>query len=380
MTRRRGPWLHSPRPEGQPPARLTRRKTRRAFARGGENRADLRQQEVLDIEVLNTEARERETPVYAYREDRTERRPRIDPRPLFFLAGVLSLLVLSHIGIRAGAESSRTSEIYYVPVFNPSGDSIAYLKRRARFATSPSHFGLAPSYTFEGDQLQLCVLSLSGGDEDCLSPWALPNQKSFNRSGVLEPTLLWRSGRIDFDIRLRDFVWSSEPTENSVDVARKGPSESPLGPVIPALWYRVEGAVWWDGVRGGPHPTEARSLASWVQSPMAQSPMAQDGSPGPVQFLPGREEAGPSVQNGQIVRATPALEGKSVLRSNRLQITQVGTRQSSGLEPYALFAPHRVDRSSPIGGLDRVWRRMLPSTIAPAPVDTTLQKPVSRVP
>lgn len=284
---------------------------------------------------------------------------RFDLRPLVFLGVVVGLLSLSRIGAHWSTQTASETRTYYSAVFSPGGDSVAYLKRTARFTSTPQKMGLVPGYLFESDRLELCVFALSGGDETCLGAWALPPRKRSRRSGVIDPAINWEAEGLRFDIWLKDFIWDGAESRRAPrDPASNSSSESPFAEQNRELWHRIQGVV-----RNG----RVRSMGRQM---VREGATAIQNTSRPFGPQARRLEQGITRKGGLMVRATPPLEGRSVLRPNRLDISAYEERQSREREdnPFQqdffqqrFPAPGRPSPGLPLPG------RSAPRRFTPAP-------------
>lgn len=226
-----------------------------------------------------------------------ERHPRKGERKSVVLLGLMvGLVLLAKAGAGLGDRGVVETVTYYAPVFNPSGDSIAYLKRTAAFKQRTQALGLSAGHVFEKDVLQLCRAPRRESAEECLTSWELPLEKEGGGGGQIDPAISWETGLLRFTIRTRKLRWHDREVrrEAAYDRIRK-----------PERWQLLAGSV-----VGG------RIVAE-----------SQRGDPGGQEL-----RHGPTVVAGMIVRASPPAKRRERLRSNGITI-----------EPY-------VERKGPVLG------------------------------
>jgi hypothetical protein len=176
-----------------------------------------------------------------------------------------------------------------------------------------------PGYVFEWDRLQICTLALSSGEEYCLHAWDLPNDKASDRSGIIDPKLTWEDETIQFDVWLRDFIFSGADGESPPVQPLPGEAQPFALPAL-SLWYRAKGdtrALSTSPVV--PHPFRISDR----QGPTAVTPLAENGRDYSADETVGVQD-GSRVDESLVVTVYPAQEGRSTLRPNRLRIAARG--------------------------------------------------------
>ena len=108
---------------------------------------------------------------------------------------------------RQRAGFAKPQVLYYAAVINPSGQTIAYVKRTVDYSVEgegPAPFLDAPAVKVKSDLIELCQQNIATGEEAVLHSWPLPLVK-MDSLGNVHPTLNWQTENLRYSIRLAFF-------------------------------------------------------------------------------------------------------------------------------------------------------------------------------